>query len=276
MSEQLQISTGYAEVNGAKLYYEIAGEGHPFVLIHGGLVDRRLWDDQFSTFARQYRVIRYDVRGFGNSTPVTAHTAAYSFTDDLDVLLHVLGIEKPYLMGLSMGGGIAIDYTVAHPDNVAALIAVGSGISGYTFRSEDKEKWDEIEAALARGDIEHVVELENRIWTDGPNRTPDQVNPTVRARVHEMNKQNYAVSAQDGTEPTPPTKLATDNLENIHVPLLIIVGDQDVPDILEIADILEDKVAGAKKVVIPNTAHHLNMEQPETFNRIVLDFLSTL
>jgi 3-oxoadipate enol-lactonase len=108
-----QSTTGFAEVNGTRLAYEVAGEGHPLTLIHGGLVDRRLWDDQFAAFAQHYRVIRYDLRGLGESALVKADQPPYSASADLYALLHSLGIEKTYLLGLSAGGALAIDFTLA-------------------------------------------------------------------------------------------------------------------------------------------------------------------
>src|SRR5512147_367629 len=110
------------------LYYEIAGEGHPLVLIHGGLVNSGLWDDQFEVFARQYRTLRYDVRGFGKSL---APTAYFSNHGDLRDLLDFLGFRRACVLGLSMGGSIAIDFTLTYPDRAAALLPVASGLSGY-------------------------------------------------------------------------------------------------------------------------------------------------
>lgn len=271
-----QTHTGYAEINGTKLYYEVAGEGHPLTLIHGGLVDRRLWDDQFDVFAQHYRVIRYDIRGFGNSS-VPTH-GDFTMVDDLYHLLKFLGIEKTYLIGLSMGGGIELDFTLAHPEMVDALITVGAGVSGFEWPdSEEEQKLEEtINAALKAGDLEKVVEIENRIWTDGPNRTPDQVNATVRNRIREMNLHNYSLQTEDTPSPRPQEQSALPRLADIHVPTLAIVGDEDVAPIQEIAETLATSIPGAKKAVIHNTAHHPNMEQPEQFNRIVLDFLASL
>lgn len=269
------ITSGFAEINYMQFYYEIAGEGHPLTLIHGGLVDRRLWDDQFEVFAQHYRVIRYDLPGYGNS-PVP--TEPYLITDDLYKLLRFLNVEKTYVMGLSMGGGIAIDFTLAHPEMVDALIPVAAGVSGFLPPATSQQQWAEIDALIEQGKIEEAVELENRMWTDGPNRTPDQVDANVRRRVHEMNLHNYQRQTPDMSVPLPmddATK-AINRLKTIHVPTLVIVGDEDQPYIQTIADKLASDIAGAQKVVIPNTAHHLNMEQPATFNRIVLDFLASV
>ena len=113
MTETKDLQTGFADVNGTRLYYEVAGTGHPLLLIHGGLVDRRSWDDQFNVFAQHYQVIRFDVRSCGDSAPITAETPPYSLEEDLYSLLKFLGIEKTYVLGLSMGGAIAINFTVA-------------------------------------------------------------------------------------------------------------------------------------------------------------------
>lgn len=104
------VQTGFAEVNGTTLYYEVAGAGHPFVLAHGHLLDRRSWDDQFAVFAQRYRVIRYDQRGFGDSGLI-AKGDSYSARQDLYALMQFLDIESVYLMGVSAGGALAIDFT---------------------------------------------------------------------------------------------------------------------------------------------------------------------
>ena len=272
----MSAQVGYAEVNGTKLYYEVAGEGHPFTLIHGGLVDRRLWDDQFDAFAQHYRVIRYDIRGFGNSSVITH--GDFTMVDDLYHLLQFLHIEKTYLMGLSLGGGISIDFTLAHPEMVDALITVGAGVSGFEWPGGEEEQklMEIINAAIKAGDFERVVEIENRIWTDGPNRTPDQVDATVRNRIREMNLHNYLLQPGDTPSPRPQEQPAYSRLADIHAPTLVIVGDEDVVPIQQLAETLATSIPGAKKAVIHNTAHHPNMEQPAQFNRIVLDFLASI
>jgi len=121
---------GFAEVNGTTLYYEVAGDGHPLVLNHGGLVDNHSWDDQFDELAQHFKVIRYDMRGFGDSGMLKNGMEPYSMERDLYSLLQFLGIEKAYMLGLSMGGSLAIDFTLQYPEMVDALITVGAGLSG--------------------------------------------------------------------------------------------------------------------------------------------------
>lgn len=270
-----QIQKGFADVNGTRLYYEVAGEGHPLVLNHGGLVDKHLWDDQFAEFAKHFKVIRYDMRGFGDSGLINKGMESYSMERDLFSLLQYLDIQKTYVLGLSMGGSLSIDFTLQYPEMVDALITVGAGLSGYEEEDPEelKAKDEEMEEAFKRGDITRAVEISLQIWTDGPFRTPEQVNPQVRERVRVMTTHNFKRGDDEEVRPQQLEPPAAGRLSEIHVPALIIVGGEDVEFILSIANKLEKDIVGAKKVVIPHTAHHLNMEKPQEFNRIVIDFL---
>src|SRR5258708_26323309 len=168
----MQVEKGHnIDINGASVYYEIVGSGPPLVLIHAGIADSRMWDDQIAAFSQHYKVIRYDVCGYGKTIRLPG---PFSVVDDLYKLLTALKISSAYLLGLSMGGGIAIDFTLTHPDMVAALIATAPALSGYETPDTFREVWEEIELAYNAGDFERVIELETRVWVDGPKRTPDQ------------------------------------------------------------------------------------------------------
>ncbi len=277
MAEQLQ--KGFAEVNGTTLYYEVAGEGHPLVLNHGGLVDHHLWDGQFDAFAQHFKVIRYDIRGFGASGMLSKGMEPYSMERDLHSLLQFLGIEKTYVLGLSLGGTLAIDFTLQYPGMVDALITVGSGLSGFEWDEPDQElmaKFAAMDEAFKSGDIARSVEISLQLWTDGPYRTPQQVDPQVRERVRAMTTHNYERGDDEDVQPQEMEPPAAGRLSEIRVPALIIAGGQDAEAILKIADTLEKSIAGAKKVVIPGTAHHPNMEKPQEFNRAVIEFLEQI
>jgi 3-oxoadipate enol-lactonase len=269
------MATGFADINGGQLFFEIEGHGPALAMIHGGLVNHHLWDDQFDYFVQQgYQVLRYDMRGFGQSF---APDRSFSHYEDLKLLMDSLGIERPAVMGLSMGGGIAIDFTLAYPEKVTALIPVAAGISGYTPRSEVNRQMNQaIHEAYEKGDKAQAVELSLQLWTDGPNRAHSHIDPVVREKIRAMTAEVYGLPDYDGNFIQPLEPLAIDRLPEIHVPTLFIVGDQDVPDILEVADIVTTRVPGAQKAIIPNTAHHLNMERPAEFNHIVLDFLKSI
>jgi pimeloyl-ACP methyl ester carboxylesterase len=270
-----QVQSGFAEVNGTRLYYEVAGEGHALVLNHGGLVDNHLWDDQFEEFARHFKVIRYDIRGFGESGMIKQGMEPYSMERDLFSLLQFLDIQKTYVLGLSMGGSLSIDFTLQYHELVDALITVGAGLSGYEEDDPEelKAKFVAMEEAFKSGDIARSVEISLRIWTDGPFRTPEQVDPHVRERVRAMTTHNFERGDDEDMHPQHIEPPAANRLSEIQVPTLIIVGGEDVEIILSIADKLEKDIASSKKVVIPGTAHHLNMEKPQEFNRVVIEFL---
>ena len=272
MTERPQGAGSFAEINGTTLYYEVTGTGHPLVLIHAGIADSRMWDDQWNVFAEQFRVIRYDIRGCGRSP---APPVEFSLRDDLLGFLQLLGVSKTYLVGGSMGGGIAIDFTLEHPEMVAALIPVCAGVSGRKPSDALIAKWGEVDAAFEASGIAAANEIELQMWVDGPRRTAEQVDPMVRERVGVMNANNFAMMSEEA-RPLPLDPPALDRLGEIRVPTLVIVGSLDQPDTLESGELLTAGIPGAAKVEIARTAHMPSMERPEEFNRVVLNFLRNL
>jgi 3-oxoadipate enol-lactonase len=276
MTQQAHQS-GIAHVNETELYFEVAGTGHPFTLIHGLLLDRRSWDDQFEVFARQYKLLRYDLRGWGDSAQEKAEPP-FSSRQDLLSLLQYLDIDKTYLLGLSGGGTFALDFTLEHPEKVDALILVSSDPSGYMPPMTDDIQTfvNQYYRALQQRDIAGAAEATTRFWTDGPRRAPEQVNAQARARIVEMTTQQIQrhgdfMAHEEHMIPLEPP--AINRLTEVRVPTLIVLGDEDVQEVIDVAEVLEQGIPGAKKVVIPGTAHHPHMEKPEEFNRVVLDFL---
>src|SRR5437868_6830290 len=186
MTRPTQPKTGFVEVNGTQLYYETLGEGHPLVLIHGGYMDRRMWDDQFPIFAERYRVIRYDVRGFGKS-PLPQ--MPYSDIQDLAALLAFLGVKKTYLLGSSLGGIIALDFTLEHHDMDDALILVGSPVPGFPIEllyteeqlEQQKLRWTPFEKARKERNIPAMVDA----LMEDPTLVPSPNYPAARQRVRE-------------------------------------------------------------------------------------------
>lgn len=271
-------NTSVAHVNNTELSYDVAGAGHPLILAHGLLLDRSSWDDQFDVFARRYTVVRYDLRGWGDSAQEEAEPP-YSPRQDLLSLLDYLNIQKTYLLGLSGGGEMALDFTLEHPDRVDALILVASGISGIPMPlTETVQAFvGQYYGALQQKDIASAVNTSLRMWVDGPRRTPEQVNAHARSRITTMLTQHikrhgdYLAHQQHMLALEPP---AVNRLAEVNVPTLIVVGDEDWSRVLEMAETLERGIAHAQKVVLAGTAHHPNLEKPQEFNRIVLKFLS--
>jgi pimeloyl-ACP methyl ester carboxylesterase len=268
--------SGLAAVNRARLYYETAGEGIPFVMIHAGVADSRQWNNEFAFFAPRYRAIRYDLRGYGKSEPVAGE---FSHLQDLTALLERLHIDQTLiLMGCSMGGGLAIDFALTHPEQVKALILVGSGPSGLELDVPQPEKFKEAEEAYYAGDLDRVAEIETQIWFDGMGRTPMQVNPAMRRLAYDMNRIALAHDAKKLGKLLPNTQLPTaaERLGELQMPVLILAGDQDVPYILAAADYMVERIPYARKVILEDAAHLPNMDHPEAFRRIVTEFLHGL
>ena len=262
--------TGMVEVNGARIYYEVAGEGEPLVLVHAGIADSRMWEAQLAEFANHYQVIRYDMRGFGRTAMVEG---PYSHHDDLRGLLDSLDVERAHLVGCSMGGGAVLDFALEFPERAGNLVLVGPAVGGFRPDFDPPRQWDELVAADEAGDLGRISELEVQIWVDGPRRSPEDVETSIRDLVREMNLialENEASGLGEEWEPEPP---AVDRLPDIQAPSLLIVGEEDQPRVFAAADLLERELPNVRRVVIPGTAHLPNMERPEHFNRLVLDFL---
>lgn len=263
--------SGYAPVNGTRLYYEIRGQGHPLLFIHAGIADCRMWDPQWEALANRFTLVRFDMRGFGRSEQPGVPC---SLTDDLASLLAYIGIDRPFVVGSSMGGSVALDFALEYHEDVAALITVGGGVSGYRHTDPSTlAQWEAIDAALARGDQAEAVELEVRMWVDGVGRTPADVSPSVRERVRDMD-----LALIQRNEPELETKEieppAIGRLGEITVPTLVVVGRHDQPGILETADLLANGIKGARKVELPDTAHLPSLEAPDRFNVLLVEFLT--
>jgi pimeloyl-ACP methyl ester carboxylesterase len=268
MADLKNLQTGMAQVEGTNLYYEIAGEGSPLVLAHAGFVDHRMWDEQFAVFAKNYRVLRYDMRGFGQSE---MPTGPFSHRHDLHGLLGFLGLERAHLLGCSAGGSMVIDFALEYPEMTRSLVLVSSAISGYQFQGDMPKPMQDLSAALKDKDLDRAADLAVRIWIDGPRRSPDQVDAHIRARAHEMSLTALpnAFMKEVPLEPT-----ALERLHEIAVPTLVIVGDMDDESIAKMGDLLATRIPGAQKEIISGAAHLPNMERPEEFNRRVLAFLN--
>lgn len=270
-----QTKTGFVEVDGAQIYYETAGSGMPFVMIHAGVADSRQWNNEFEHFAQTYHVIRYDLRGFGRSEPVEGD---FSHMVDLLEVLEALEVREPIiLMGCSMGGGLAMDFTLVHPSRVKALIMVGSGPSGLELDVPTPPKFSEAQKAYEAGDLDLLAELETQIWFDGTGRTPEQTDQEMRRLAYEMNRKALENEARKLGKRLPNTEnSAFDRLADLVIPVLIIVGEHDTPYILAAADYMMEKLPSARKIMIENAAHLPNMDQPHEFQQIVGSFLEKL
>ncbi len=261
---------GFADVNGTRLAYEIAGDGPPVVLIHGFSLDSRMWDDQFAALAARHRVVRYDARGFGTSAPFG--DTPYTHADDLAALLDHLGISRAAIIGLSMGGGIAVDFALAYPAMTSALIPVDATIDGHDWSAA----WGTKIGPVWRTARNTGIDAAKQLWLDVALFTPAGEQPAVgvslAAMVSDYSGQHWlGGDPQQSADPA-----AIDRLGAIAAPTLVVVGERDVADFLVVAETLAGRIPGARKVVLPGVGHMSNMEAPERFNAVVLDFLANV
>lgn len=258
-----------ATINGARIHYERSGTGFPLLLIHAGIADSRMWEPQARAFAGDFDMIRPDLRGFGGSE---LPPGSYSMRADIAGLLDHLGIDRAHVVGCSMGGSVALDIALEHPERVARLVLVGSGVSGAEFGQADKALFADVDAADGKGDLDAVNRAEVRLWVDGPRRAEGAAPKEIRDLVLDMNgralRSDWSAAKHEALDPP-----AIGRLGSVQAPTLVVVGDEDLPHVGVVAGVLESKIPGARKVVIKGAAHLPNLEHPEDFNRVVLDFL---
>jgi 2-hydroxy-6-oxonona-2,4-dienedioate hydrolase len=237
--------------------------------------DSRQWNNEFVHFAQRYRVVRYDLRGYGRSEPVEGE---FSHMGDLVGLLDQLGLHgRLILMGCSMGGGLAMDFALEHPALVDALLMVGSGPSGLELDVRTPEKFEQAEAAWKAGDLDLLAELETQIWFDGEGRAPAQVDPGMRALAIEMSRRALAQEARRLGKRLPDANApAAGRLAELKLPVLIIVGEHDTPYILAASDYMLERLPSARKEIIVDAAHLPNMDHPAEFQRLIEGFLEAL
>ncbi|WP_399091498.1 alpha/beta fold hydrolase [Streptomyces sp. BBFR2] len=269
-----EVENGTVPIDDGELFYEAAGTGPAVVLLHGALLDQRMWDEQFVWLVNSgLRVIRYDLRGHGLSSTASGDFAHH---DDLRALLDALAVDRAVLVGLSHGARVALDAALTHPDRVTALALASPGISGRPFT--DPFLLTHLrEQAAASGEedgIERYVEHFLRAWVDGPHRSPEAVHPGLRERLRAAAEANIEVHS-DGTG-TPLEAGAADRLTELRVPTLVLDGDLDTHDISANAHTLTLTVPGAHRVRVPTAGHMVNLENTPHFDHALHGFLSSL
>ena len=257
---------GYAAVNGTRLYYEVTGEGEALVLLHSGYADSSLWNEQFEVFGQYFKVVRYDIRGFGRSD---RPRQSFSHSADLKALLDYLKIDKAHLVGVSMGGSIAIDFALQYPDSVVCLVLSGPSLNGYMPAiDEASEKRSLAGISIVKKDENFEASvgfmLDDPMWR--------QSKPQARQRLKDMFINTSLDWLLDDTIHITDSP-ATERLSEIDKRTLLIIGSEDSKPIFEIAGVLEANIAMLQKITIEGTGHLPNLDKPEAFNKIVLDFI---
>jgi 3-oxoadipate enol-lactonase len=260
--------SGTLQLKDGSIYYQTMGEGVPVVFLHGGFGDRRMWDNQFAEFAKNYFVVRYDQRGFGKSAKPAAK---YSPVSDLEILLDHLKIDKAHLVGNSMGGYLAIDFAILKPSRVRSITVVAAGPSGLELPKEDTERM----MAVFKVAKDEGLNKATAMWIQNPmvavTSSLPKTSPLLKTMI-EDNAGIFEMRFWPFEQADPP---AAKRLNEIKVPSLIVIGDKDTPGVQIAAEAAASGISGAKKVVMKDADHLPQMDNPDEFNRVVKDFLST-
>ncbi|RNB53074.1 alpha/beta hydrolase [Brevibacillus gelatini] len=263
------VDSGFIEANGTRFYYEMAGEGEPLLLIHGFNLDCRMWDEQAAALAESYKVIRFDLRGFGK-TPAT--TVPFTLYDDVRAVLDGLGIEKAHVAGLSFGGMAAQEFVLVYPKMVKSLVLISSGLVGHPKSEQRVRDVEQFSQLLEAKKIEEAVEQYTRMWFDGPGCAADRKRAKARELYKTMSRNAFSLP-EYGEGLVVLTPSPQERLEEIKAPALVIAGARDYVDFLQIADELAERIERAEKVILPDSAHIPPMDEPEAVNELILRFL---
>jgi len=259
--------SGVAAVNGTRLWYEVQGRGPVVVLVHGGALDRRMWAPQWDALAREFTVVRYDVRGYGRSarpdgTPYASH-------EDLAALLAHLGVTRAAVVGLSLGGRIALDLALAHPGLVERLVVSGAAISGFPADAAAFAWYAPLKAAGRHRDSLAVAEA----WLGSDYLAHAMRERRTAATVRRLTLANAGMFTDTLNVERVLAPPAVERLESIAAPTLVIIGLDDNPAIRRMADTLVARVPGARRAELPGTGHLPNLERPAEFTHVLRSFL---
>jgi len=258
----------HAEVNGTRLAYAVSGKGAPVVLIHGFSLDMRMWDPQIPTLEDRYRVVRYDLRGFGRSA--LPDSSPYVASEDLAALLDFLQIERAALAGLSLGGTVAIHFALDFPNRVSSLILIDAVVSGWQWSEEGTA----LQTAVWQAGKEQGADAARRLWLEHPMFTPVRANPITASdfdRMVEAYSGFHWTTDDSQVWPDPP---ALERLGEIGAPTLVAVGELDTPDLQGTAEALANGIPGAQKTVVRGAGHMSNMEKPDQVTELIIGHLT--
>jgi 3-oxoadipate enol-lactonase len=254
----------FVEVEKGKIYYEECGTGpDAVVLIHDGIAHSAVWDAVWPAFCIEFHTVRYDRRGYGRSP---AATTWYYETDDIFTLLRHLKINRAFLVGSSHGGGLTIDFTLAHPKLVEGMVLVGAVVSGYGYSDHFLDRGNANNVPMEKNDVAAMISN----WANDKYLLAAD-HPEAKKKLHEI----LSAAPQDLTHPDfpRPTPDSLPRLGQIRVPTLILVGDIDIPDVHAHAGVIEAGIPNSRRIVVDDSGHLMYLEKPEAFTRLVITFI---
>lgn len=255
---------GFAEVEGARIAWWADGDGPPLVLIHAGVADARMWEPLLPALTGSHRVVRYDMRGFGQTR---SPAAPFSPARDLAALLDALDIAQAHIAGASLGGLIALEFAVTEPARVASLVLLAPALPDIDPSPELLGYAEAEEQAIAVGRIEDAIAINVRMWA-GSSTT------ATRELVADMQRTALGLQLREGAEPEDLEPPIGARLHTITAPTAIAVGDGDVADFERIAQRLRRELPHASLHEIAGAGHLLSLDRPEAVAELILRHLA--
>jgi pimeloyl-ACP methyl ester carboxylesterase len=258
--------SGYIKLGTDSIFYETAGSGITILLIHDGMLHSEVWNEQFLFLSRDFKVIRYDRRGYGKSSPATG---SYTHQEDLKVLFEQLRIDNAILVACSSGGALALDFTLNYPQKINGLVLVGAVVGGFSYTSHMHNRGGHLPESFDS-------ELDESIWyaTEDPYEIYVKNTDASNKAVNMLKEYPHRIhSRQKFIRPEIP---AYRRLHEIKIPTLILVGEFDIPDVHAHAGAINAGILHSKRVIIPNSGHLIPLEQPELFNKSILEFINNI
>ena len=267
----LALTTGAAraetlEVDGGRLWYETCGKGSTaIVLLHDGLLHSEGFDGVWQRLCRAFRVVRYDRRGYGRS-PIP--TAAYSPVEDLAAMLRALGLERASLVGVSSGGGVALNYALEHPDTVERLVLVGAAVDGLKTSDHFDKRNTRVATPMIVGNVDGVIaNAAKDPWLVAPGHDAARATFVALMKANPQNIRRQVRSPARASPPAPP------RMPGLKVPTLILTGEHDIPDVHAMAGAAQALIAGSRREVVADSGHLVQLEQPEKLADLVAEFV---
>lgn len=268
-SSTQRVNTGFVQLDADRLYYETTGESVRIVLIGGGgVMDLRQWDDLFETLRKRYGVLRYDPRGVGRSD---LPTVTYADAEDLRALLDAREVDRAVLVGLSSGGGIALEFAIRYPERVDGLILAAPFVGGFQPSPGLLQRMNTFVQASEEG-AEAFIEaiLLDEHFIPAPRRAE------ARAYARVLIKENFKSFGANPSLVRPLNPPVAEQVRSIAAPTLLLIGALDHTDLFRRIAFLEEQVAGAERIVVEDAGHMSNMENPAAFAAAVEGFLRRL
>lgn len=259
----------FLTIDDSKIYYEVFGEGEPLILIHAGVTDSRMWDYQIEDLSKNFKVIRFDQRGFGKSDIPKSN---FNAVKDIITLMDSCKISKAHIVGICLGALQALDLAIEYPDRVKSLIISGSALPDWPQPKEVMDKHIDFSRYVAEKGPDSAVKkmLTDPFWSYTlPNSRYKEARKLFEQILRE-NKESFTVNWQLRELPLG----LTGKLQSIKCPVLMFRPENEMPSIVPIADTIAKKISKIEIAEIPEVYHLLNMETPEEFNREIIRFVN--